>query len=318
MRPSPLTASPAAADDRRYASFDVGSNTVRALTATLQADGALLVTAQAGRMTALGRGMSATGKLEKKAIAATAKLVAAFLREAGPVDGVFCAATAAAREAVNTEDLRTALRRAGVELEVISGEEEARLSYLGAVALAEVPPDAAPLVADLGGRSMELALRQRGRLRVVSLPLGGRALTEAYLPSEMPSRAEVAAARRAARVALAEGAALLGQAGLVVATGGTAFAAALAAGRWTLSATALQRLRRRLCRLTLAERRKALPFDPDRAEVICGGLLALEVLAERAPGRRLAISPGGLREGLLLERTGARRVVFPEGVGMAS
>jgi exopolyphosphatase/guanosine-5'-triphosphate,3'-diphosphate pyrophosphatase len=163
-----------------------------------------------------------------------------------------------------------------------------------------------------------LAVRRRGRLRVVSLPLGARALTEAYLRGEIPSRAEVTAARRAARGALAPGASLLGQAGLVVGTGGTAFAAALAAGSWTLSAAALQRLRRRLCQLTRAERRAALAFDPDRAEVICGGLIALEVLAEHAPARRLAISAGGLREGLLLDRTGAQRVIFPEGVGIAS
>jgi exopolyphosphatase/guanosine-5'-triphosphate,3'-diphosphate pyrophosphatase len=302
----------------RYVAFDVGSNTVRALAATLQADGTLLVTAQAGQMTALGRGVSATGQLEKKAIAATATMAAHFLRQAAPVDAVFCAGTAAAREAANTADLRAALREMGVELEVISGEEEARLSYRGAVALAQVTPGQTPLVADLGGKSMELALRQRGRLRVVSLPLGARALTEAYLPSECPSPPQVAAARRAAREALAAGAPLLAEAGLVVATGGTAFAAALATGRWTLTAAALQRLRRRLCQLTLPQRRQALAFDPDRAEVICGGLLALEILAARAPARRLTLSPGGLREGLLLERTGAQRVVFPEGVGIAS
>jgi exopolyphosphatase/guanosine-5'-triphosphate,3'-diphosphate pyrophosphatase len=277
----------------------------------------LLVTGQAGKMTALGRGVAATGQLEKQAITATAQLVAAFLRQAGPVAGVFCVGTAAAREARNTEDLWVALHQAGVELEVISGEEEARLSYRGAVALVEVPRGEQPLVADLGGKSLELALRRHGRLRVVSVPLGARALTEAYLRSQRPGRGEIAAARRAARQALAPGGPLLDEADLVVATGGTAFTAALVAGRWTLSAAALQSLRRRLGRLPLPARRAALSFDPDRAEVICGGLVALEILAEHAPGCRLAISAGGVREGLLLERTGARRVLFPEGVGRA-
>jgi exopolyphosphatase/guanosine-5'-triphosphate,3'-diphosphate pyrophosphatase len=152
----------------------------------------------------------------------------------------------------------------------------------------------------------------------VSLPIGARALTEACLRSEPPSRGEITAARQAARAALNAGEDLLREADLIVATGGTAFSAALLAGnRWDLSASALCRLRRRLCRLSLADRRRVLAFEPDRAEVICGGLIALEVLAEQASGRRLLVSPGGLREGLLLDRTGAKTVVFPEGPGAA-
>lgn len=300
-----------------YAAFDVGSNTVRALAAALEPDGTLCVEHQAGRMTALGRGLSVTGRLQKETIADTARFVRNFLAQAGPLREVYCAGTAAAREAANAAALQAALRRTGVELEVVTGEEEARLSYRGAVALTEVPPGARPLVADLGGRSLEFALRRGSGLQLVSLPLGARALTEDYLPSEIPYRAQIAAARRAVGVALRGGEPLLQRADMVVATGGTAFSAALLAGpSWNLSAWALQQLRRRLCRLPLPRRREALSFDPERAEVICGGLLALEVLAERAPQRRVTISPGGLREGLLLERTGARRVVFPEGAGI--
>ncbi len=266
-------------------------------------------------MTALGRGLSATRRLQKDTIADTAEFVRDFLAQAGPFQEVFCAGTAATREAQTTGALAAALRRQGAKLQVLTGEEEARLSYLGALAVLELPTAVRPLVADLGGRSIELALRRGNRLLGLSLPLGARALTEACLLQEIPSRSEIAAARRDAHAALAAANRLLEQAGLVVATGGTAFAAALLTGPcWRLSADALQRLRRRLCRLPLPERREAMSFDPERAEIICGGLIALEVLAERAPGRRLTLSPGGLREGLLLDRTGARRVAFAEGM----
>jgi exopolyphosphatase/guanosine-5'-triphosphate,3'-diphosphate pyrophosphatase len=296
-----------------YAAFDVGSNTVRALAATLEGDGTLRVVHQAGSMTALGRGVSETRRLPAAAIAATARFAKRWLDRVGACRAVYAVATAAAREATNAEALCAALTRVGVPLEIVSGKEEARLSHRGALALADLPADVQPLIADLGGRSLELALSRRRRLELVSLPLGARALTEAYLPNEHPARAQIAAAREEIRSALRAGEALLAEADAVVATGGTAFAAALLAGsRWRLSAWALQRLRRRLCALPLPQRRAALAFDPDRAEVICAGLLALEVLAEQSPQRRLVISPGGLREGLLLERTGARRIVFPE------
>lgn len=298
-----------------YAALDVGSNTVRALAARMEGQGTLTVTHQAGRMTALGRGVAATGRLERGAITATARFVADFLRRASPLEAVFCVGTAAAREAQNVEALREALqRRAGVTLEVISGEEEARLAYQGAVALRDLPPGVRPLVADLGGKSLELARPRGSRLQLVSLPLGARSLTETYLRAEQPARRAIAAARQAARAALAAAQDWLASAQVLVATGGTAFAAVqLAGGRWELSATALRRLRRRLARMTMAERRVALSFDPARAEVICGGLIVLEILAEEAQSHRLLISPGGLREGLLLERTGSTRLVFPEG-----
>ena len=78
-----------------------------------------------------------------------------------------------------------------------------------------------------------------------------------------------------------------------------------------MSLSQLQKLRRELCKLRLRERRRAMPFDPPRAEIICAGMIVLEVLAEHAPGRRLHISPGGVREGLLMTRTGATGIVMP-------
>jgi len=340
---------------RRVAAIDVGSNTVRALGAKLLSDRSLVAYHAASKMTALGRGVSETGRIGSKAIADTADFVASFLQECGRLDDVYCVGTAASRDASNTEELRAALRdQTGVELELISPSVEGRLSFFGAIATVEDLPGSAPVVADVGGRSTEMVMREGHSLRaparasllhsptlhVTSTPVGARLLTELYLTSDPPPRAELTAVRRAAKSALGEAITLLDAADALVAVGGTAQSVALLGGsrgeplpcareralgsstaapsagpllggsRWDTSLSRLQKLRRGLCKLPLQERRRAMAFDPSRAEVICAGMIILEVLAERAPGHRLHISPGGVREGLLITRTGARELVL--------
>ncbi|HEY3396031.1 MAG TPA: hypothetical protein VGM19_00080 [Armatimonadota bacterium] len=293
-------------------SFDVGSNTVRGLQATLRDDLTLQVTREASRMTALGRGVSSSGRLRAPAIRDTASFVRSFLRSAGPVALVLAAGTAAAREAANGADLVAALREAGAELRVISGAEEGELSYLGAVAAGSVFLGRQPVVADVGGRSTELVTRVKARLGALSLPLGARAWTETYLTDDPPSAGQLRAAHRAARAELEVAHALIAGADNVVVTGGTALAAVVLAGsRWCLTLSQLQTVRRRLMHLSPAERKLSLAFDPDRAEVIVGGLVILEALAQRAPGPCLTISRGGVREGLLVRATGATQILWP-------
>lgn len=298
---------------RRVAALDVGSNTVRALAARLLPDRTLVAFHAAGRMTALGRGLSETGRMDSTAIAETSDFVASFLQECGRLRSVYCVGTAAARDASNSCELQTALRdRAGVELEVISPSTEGRLSFVGAIAVVGDPSGSTPVVADVGGRSTELVMREGCCLRATSVSVGARSLTEAYLASDPPARVELMAARRSAKSALAEAITMLEAADALVAVGGTAQAVALLAGScWHMSLSGLQKLRRELCKLPLRERRRAMAFDPPRAEIMCAGMIVLEVLAQHAPERRLHISPGGVREGLLITRTGAREMVVP-------
>jgi len=215
-----------------------------------------------------------------------------------------------ARDATNTRQLQDALQdRAGATLQVLSGAQEARLTSVGALSAIGELHGHIPLVADIGGRSTEIAIDGPDGLRTESLDIGARSITEDYLRSDPPRRAEVMAARRAAKVALEQAAHLLHDAGLYVVTGGTACSAALLAGDvWETSLWRLQRLRRELCSMSLAMRRTALAFDPARAQVICGGLIILELLVAQSPVRRVRISQGGIREGLLLTNTGAREI----------
>ena len=296
---------------RRLVAIDVGSNTVRALAADVMPDGQMMRLTDRFQMTALGRGLETGGDMDTVAIRQTAEFVARFLCEVGPVDGVYCVGTAAARDAGNTEELQRALHdMAGVELAVVTGAEEARLTFMGAIASIDSSAAVAPLVADVGGRSTELAALRGGQVEVCSVALGARSLTENCLHCDPSSEEEMAAARYVVDGALAAYAEIMDGADLFIAAGGTACSAALlAGGQWELSHSRLMHMQKRLCRMTLDDRRAALAFDHPRAEVICGGLILLERLAARAPDRCVIITTGGIREGLLLSGSGVQKFV---------
>ena len=291
----------------RLGVFDIGSNTIRAMAAVIGFDGSLDVFGDEFRTTALGRGIAETRMMPDDAITDTVEFAAAFLDRYGPLEQTFAVGTAACRDATNAPQLSEALRtRCDVELEVLSGEEEARLTYIGAASTLRDAASEGLLVADIGGRSMELAVEREGNITGISIPLGARALTEAYLRDDPPNPAHISAARAHATEVFLGSAHIISSARIFIAAGGTACSAALLAGnRWDLGLREVAGLRRELCAMPLAQRRERLAFDPPRAEVICGGLIALELYTTRAPDRCIRISSGGIREGVLLDR-GAR------------
>lgn len=288
----------------RLGVFDIGSNTIRAMAAVVGPDGALQVFGDEYKTTALGRGIAETRMMPEDAITETVEFAAGFLERHRPLEHTFAVGTAACRDATNAPQLRELLlARCGVDLEVLSGEDEARLTYIGAASTLGNADAQGLLVADIGGRSMELAVEREGSITGISLPLGARALTEAYLQDDPPSPAHISAARAHATEVLLASADIISSARVFVAAGGTACSAALLAGdTWELGLREVAGLRRELCAMPLAERRERLHFDPPRAEVICGGLIALELYTTRAPERRIHISMGGIREGVLIER----------------
>ncbi len=297
-------------DAERVAAFDLGSNTARGILATPLSGGTLHVLRTAQCTTALGRDLSTTGRLDPEGLAATAWFVGRALDEWGRPERVFAAATAAAREATNRHELLAAIRReAGVDAEVISGEEEGRLSYVGVLALAPELQAPDPVVVDVGGRSTEVVAGAEGAPYTTSLPIGARSLTEMCLHSDPPTPEEAKDADRVASEVLSPTLPVIRD-HPAVAAGGTAQAAMrLSRGRRVLGARSIQRLSDRLCRLDLSKRSAMMPFDPERAEIICGGLIILALFARGAPDRRLLLSEGGVREGLLLDRTGATALV---------
>ncbi|MEL4359397.1 MULTISPECIES: Ppx/GppA phosphatase family protein [unclassified Luteococcus] len=182
----------------RVAAIDCGTNSIRLLIAEAGPDGRMAELDRRLELVRLGQGVDATGEFHPDALRRTFAAVddyAQRIRSFG-CQRVRFVATSAARDAHNRETFFTGIReRLGVEVEIIPGDEEAALSFAGA--LAGVHPDAEPvLVIDIGGGSTELI--QGGRdaqiQHAISLDMGSVRLRERFLHSDPPTAEEIAAA----------------------------------------------------------------------------------------------------------------------------
>jgi exopolyphosphatase/guanosine-5'-triphosphate,3'-diphosphate pyrophosphatase len=167
------------------ACIDIGSNTTRLLVADA-GDGQLreLVTQRA--FTRIGKSMASTGSIPADKIAETAEVVATQAKVAREVgaEQIVAVATAAIRNAPNRDALLTAVQEAGgMELEVLSSEEEARLSFVGATRTMLQPADGTIAVIDVGGGSSEIAVGEAdGRMAwSASFRIGSGFLADSYL-----------------------------------------------------------------------------------------------------------------------------------------
>ncbi|MGQ0840785.1 Ppx/GppA phosphatase family protein [Actinokineospora sp.] len=293
------------ADQSRVAAIDCGTNSIRLLVAdlTVRADGSVWTrdVHREMRVVRLGQGVDATGVLAQAALARTRAALldyTAIMRRKG-VERVRMVATSATRDAANRAEFFAMTRDVlGVEAEVISGDEEARLSFLGAVS--DLAPQDGPfLLTDVGGGSTELVLGTWDGVRAHveaarSVDIGCVRLTERALKSNPPTAAEIAAAREVADRVLAEAfdAVPVARARTWVGVAGTVT---------TLSAVAHELPeydpdRIHLSRLTPAEiatvtsrlltashdERAAIPsMHPGRVDVIGGGAIVVRALADR-------------------------------------
>ncbi len=306
------------------ASVDIGTNTVRLLAVELGAGGKLRRLRDEGRITGLGAALTPTGELAGPAVDDTLSAVAEYcaLARALGAQPLVVYATAAVRRAKNAAGfLREAAQRAGAPVRVLSGEEEARLSYLGA-AFGREATSGALVVADVGGGSTEISWGAGREFRGgTSLALGSRTLAAECggwdARGRLPARAAEQALFRA-RAALAEArkAQWPPRCAELLATGGTmaALAAiALGLGRYdperihgfALPRERLEALAERLARATLAERRKICHIEPERAEVIVHGALIFLALLDELGARAGVADVNGVRLGAILEALSA-------------
>jgi exopolyphosphatase / guanosine-5'-triphosphate,3'-diphosphate pyrophosphatase len=289
----------------RGACIDIGSNTTRLLVADC-AGRQLTEVHQERSFTRIGRGLAASGAIGEAKIAEVVTVVAdqiAAARECGAVR-IRAVATAAIRRATNGVALVEAITdHTGITVEILSGETEARLAFLGAAATLADPP-AGPLgVIDVGGGSTELVVG-RAPDRVdwwASLDLGSGALTEHCLPSDPPVAVELEAAR--AEIARALGTVEPPAPELAVAVGGSATSLCRLAGP-TLDSANLARALGVLSADSAAAVADAYAIDPQRARLLPAGLLILDAIGGLLASE-LTVGHGGIREGVLLEALGA-------------
>jgi exopolyphosphatase / guanosine-5'-triphosphate,3'-diphosphate pyrophosphatase len=295
----------------RVAAIDCGTNSIRLLIADVHGD-RLTDVARRLELVRLGEGVDRTGRLAPAAIERTRRALlgyAAEIAELG-IERVRMVATSASRDASNADDFRTMVRAVlGVPPEVISGDEEARLSFAGAVHGLDAEPPY--LIVDIGGGSTEFVTGSRSVEHAISVDIGCVRMTERHLRSDPPAAAEIAAAERditaAVDTALAavsgrEARTLVGLAGSVTTV------TALALGLPEYDATRIHHTRvayDHVAKVTAdllaapVARRLDLPvMHPGRADVIGAGALILRVIMERSGMDAVVASEHDILDGI--------------------
>ena len=309
------------------AAVDVGTNSLHLVVARPGDGDRFEVLTRVKEMVRLGQASSRSGDLDALAPDAVDRAVAAldrFRRIAETYDAPLRAvATSAVREAVNRRDLLDRARaEAGVEVEVISGVEEARLIHLGvlqALDLFDIPL----LMFDIGGGSTELLLGHRGEvLASTSLKLGAVRLTNRFFPGDALHPSAVDSCRRHIDEVLSSFDRPVRRHGysVVAASSGTAeqvvrLARGLVGGEplRTLNGAVLKRKQAASVVEAVAAARMhgttaELPdLDPKRADIILAGSLVLEGVLRRFGVKQFVISEYALREGLFLDTVARSR-----------
>ncbi|NUS94490.1 MAG: Ppx/GppA family phosphatase [Nocardia sp.] len=309
----------------RVAAVDCGTNSIRLLIADIGADSTLTDVHREMRIVRLGKGVDATGRLNPEAIERTRVALADYVTlmvEHG-VSRVRMVATSATRDASNREDF-FAMTRAELgrvvpraTAEVITGDEEARLSFTGAVG--ELAAADGPfVVVDLGGGSTELVVGDGNGVRAAfSADIGCVRVTERCLLSNPPAPSEVEAAREFASERLTEAFTHVPVDGAhtwvgVAGTMTTLAAVALDLPEYDSAKTHLARIGLpelnavcdRLIAMNHDERAALGPMHPGRVDVIGGGAVITEVLAaelaRRAGIGELIVSEHDILDGIAL------------------
>ncbi|MGH9282116.1 MAG: exopolyphosphatase, partial [Acidimicrobiales bacterium] len=294
----------------RVAAIDCGTNSTRLLVT----DGGPQPLERRMTITRLGQGVDASRRLHPDAIARTLAVLADYrqVMEQHDVVAVRMAATSAVRDAGNRADfLDPAEEVVGAPVELLGGEEEGRLSFLGATA--ELDPDDGPfLVVDIGGGSTELAVGTDEPVGVYSLDVGCVRLTEKYLHADPPSPLELSQAVSVVHAhledvarevpAVTEAARLVGLAGTVTTM------AAVEIGlqvydparihHFVLTRAAAEDVFRTLATEARAERIHNPGLEEARADVIVGGAVILVTIMRHFDVAECLVSEADILDGL--------------------
>ena len=299
----------------RVAAVDCGTNSIRLLVADLPVDGGpLRDVVRRMEIVRLGEGVDRTGRLNPAAIERTRLTLADYAASIDrlAVDRVRMVATSATRDAANAEDFHAMVTATlGVAPEVVSGDEEARLSFTGAVR--GLPPSAEPpyLVVDIGGGSTEFVTGTSTVDAAISVDIGCVRMTERHLPGDPPTAAQVAEAtadiagavdRALDLVPGREATTLIGLAGSVT----TVVGLVLGLSRYDpgrihharASYADVARVTDELLGMTHAERLALPVMHPGRADVIGAGALVLRVIMEKTGAESVIASEHDILDGI--------------------
>ncbi len=296
------------------AAVDCGTNSIRLLILRREQDGSITELAREVRLARLGQGVDATGEFHPDALARANAIFEEYagLIDAEGTDEVRFVATSAARDVSNRAEFEHNVRdRLGVAVDVITGDEEARLSTMGV--LSGVDAHTPALVFDIGGGSTELIVVEDGAAvrSALSLDIGAVRIKERFLHSDPATADEVAAAREHVG-ALLDGAGVdfpalksaIGVAGTVTSVAASVLGlqqySRQAVHETVLSRADIDRIVSRWLAQT-AEQTAAEPcMHPLRAAVLGAGGLILDEISRRVPDGAVLVSETDILDGIAL------------------
>jgi len=302
---------------RRVAAVDCGTNSLRLLVADVDDNGGGMTdVARRMEIVRLGQGVDRTGRLAPEALARTTSVLRDYadIIAGSEARAVRMVATSATRDASNTADFTRQVKEIlGVAPEVLTGREEAALSFTGATAELVGTHDGPFLVVDIGGGSTEFVLGEAGEpaTHALSVDIGCVRMTERHLHGDPPSRAEVVAATADIDAALdavtgavpvRQAQTLVGLAGSVTTVAGIAMGlpaydpARIHHAR--ISAADVHEVTRRLLAQTRAARAAIAVMHPGRVDVIGGGSLILDRVMQRFGFSEVLVSEHDILDGI--------------------
>jgi len=284
------------------AAIDIGSNTTRLLVAEPR-DGLLKKAMEQRAYTRINKAVADSGEIPVEKAAEVAEVVATQVRLARELgaESIRAVATAAIREAGNGAAVAREIESAaGVPVEILSEEEEGRLSFIGATKTLGHPVEGRIGVVDVGGGSTEVILGTvpGGVSEVRSWRIGSGLLADELIASDPPSAAEIRKVRD--RIDDLFAGVEVEQPAQAVAVGGSATSLRRLVGA-VLEYETLERGIRVLSGDPAAEVARRFELDPRRVRILATGVLLLEKLSELL-GQPLQIGKGGLREGVVLDQ----------------
>ncbi len=301
----------------RYAAVDIGSNSVRMMAAEVSPEGEMRTLATDRQVIRLGQSVFRTGRIDRQAIEDAAVTLRRMAQAYGKLDvlAVRAVATSAVRDAGNQREfIQRASEALGTPVEIVSGQEEARLIHLG-VQRRWPHPNRRVLMVDVGGGSAEIILSEGGTLaEAYSKPLGAVRLTEVFLKSDPPSALEMHQMTEYVDEKLAAPLARIGRGRFdrFIATSATAAAIVCAvnrvpranrdtADRLRASTAQIRRFSRDVSAKSLAGRRKTLGIGPRRAEIVVAGAAVFLRVLESFQIPSMFYSAAGVRDGIVAD-----------------
>ncbi|NBC03900.1 MAG: Ppx/GppA family phosphatase [Bacteroidetes bacterium] len=303
----------------KSSAIDIGTNSVLLLVADTS-DGKLRVLHEEQRLPRLGKGVDKERRLSKKSIGRTIEVLLDYrktLTDQYPEvdERVYVTATSAARDASNRNDfLKEAYNQTGWNIRLLSGDEEAELTFRGALSVIDTDPGNHYLVLDIGGGSTEFAFGSDHSLqRALSLDMGCVRFTERFLIGSPPDQKGIKAASREIRNMISaidivsNESDMVGVAGTVTALAGVAMNLdsydATRMNGYRMTRQSIEHLAEKFSKMRAGDIEKRYPlFMKGRGEVILAGLIILTDVMKWSGHESLLVSTGGIQHGLIAEK----------------